>query len=31
MRIDGLKFSGVGLLVGIIIYELYHKQTKGNW
>lgn len=31
MRINGLHFSGIGLLIGILLYELYHKQTKGSW
>lgn len=31
MKLGGLHFSGLGFLLGIILYELYHKQTKGSW
>jgi len=31
MRIDGYKFTFPGLLVGVILFELYHKSRTGRW
>lgn len=31
MRIDGLKFSGLGFVLGVIVYELYLKRAKGKF
>lgn len=31
MRVDGIKFSGLGFIVGVVLYELYHKSSKGSW
>lgn len=31
MKIDGLKFSLAGIILGILIFEIYRKTTKGVW
>ena len=31
MRVNGLKFSLLGILLGIMLFEIYRKSTKGVW
>jgi len=31
MRLNGFHFSGLGFLVGVVLYELYLKQSKGSF
>ena len=31
MKLSGLHFSLLGILLGILVFELWHKQAKGSW
>ena len=31
MRLGGIQFSLLGILLGFLFYELYRKSTKGVW
>ena len=31
MKLNGYHISGIGLLLGIILYEIWLKTSKGVW
>lgn len=31
MRLNGFHISGLGLILGIILFEVWHKSSKGTW
>lgn len=31
MSLVGMRFSGLGILLGLLLFELHRKATKGVW